>query len=551
MLGEQREPDRPRNLNHHQPQPTVALAQLNYQDVPQLAANDKLYAEQPEALKPFINLFPSAENLARSIAYRSLYPVNRTVLVSELMAQYEQFPDAEASKSNIQKLASEDTFTITCAHQPNLLGGPMYIVYKCLDVIQLANQLNAKYENYKFVPVYWFGGEDHDFDELKSTQLFGQNIAWEHAAGGPVALFDMQGLPEVLERYNDLLGAGPHADALKAQIDTIFKASSNYGDFFKRLLHHLLGRFGLVIIDPMRAAFKRQLMSVFVDDLQSQSAFKLVNETIEKLKSQGFKTQAAPREVNFFYLGEGSRERIIPEQGQFRIGTSGALRSFESLWQEMQSNPERMSPNVILRPLYQSILLPDIAFVGGGGEVSYWLERKSLFEHYKLYYPIIIRRSSYLLVDSNSQKKLDKLGLQWSDLFDTQDNIVRKYIAKQSSTALDLNREKAQIKAIYQSISTRTALIDSTLVAAIEAEQIKQVKAIEQLESRLMRAEKQKHDTAIQQISALKSKLFPGDGLQERVENFGSFYARLGPQMFDMLLAETAPLERKFTIVLL
>jgi len=215
----------------------------------------------------------------------------------------------------------------------------------------------------------------------------------------------------------------------------------------------------------------------------------------------------------------------------------------------LHAHPERFSPNVILRPLYQESILPNIAYVGGGGELAYWLERKAQFAYAGIHFPMLIRRNSVLILDAGIKNQLAKLGLEWKDMLKDLNSIIKKYLHIHNEADLNYEAELKMIREAYAQLASKAEKKDPTLAKAIIAEESKQIKQFEQLGSRLMRTEKQQQETQIKRIERLREKLFPGGGLQERHENFLSFYSAEGPQWIDEMVRICDPWQEKFVLV--
>jgi bacillithiol biosynthesis cysteine-adding enzyme BshC len=286
------------------------------------------------------------------------------------------------------------------------------------------------------------------------------------------------------------------------------------------------------------------------EELFHQPSQVLVEQTQKALEAAGFSGQAHAREVNLFYLHDGKRSRIVKEGEAYHILGTSIHFSATDLENELTQYPERFSPNVVLRPLYQEFILPNLAYIGGGGEIAYWLERKRQFEHFGINFPMLIRRNSVLWVDKGSSQRMDKLGIKAEQLFQDADTLIRHFVDSQTEHELSLSQEIASLNALFEGIRQKAIHVDPTLEKTILAEAAKQVKVLEHLEVRLLRAEKQKHDTAIGQIRHLKEKLFPGHGLQERHDNFISLYQKYGDELFETLKAHLHPLEEGMLVLI-
>jgi bacillithiol biosynthesis cysteine-adding enzyme BshC len=263
-------------------------------------------------------------------------------------------------------------------------------------------------------------------------------------------------------------------------------------------------------------------------ELIERFSIQYVPATQDKLENLGFKPQAFCRPINLFYMDAGIRERIEPtiDGGFIRVDSSISYTHAEIL-EELHNHPERFSPNVILRPLYQEFTLPNLAYIGGGGELAYWLERKTQFEAAGVPYPMLIRRNSILMIDEQTSTQIEKAELTWEDLLDEYDVIVKKFLLRQSGSNLEFEEEQRLIKDAYEALAAKAERIDPTLAKAILAEESKQSKSFEQLGSRLLQ-EKNNTETNLNRIKKLKEKLFPDGGLQERHDNMLSYYADHG-----------------------
>jgi bacillithiol biosynthesis cysteine-adding enzyme BshC len=523
--------------------------QLKFQEVPQLSSTDIAYQTADPRLKPFYRHFPKLETFGSMIQSKQFTEKQRQILVQNLNAQYQGLEVHPKVSQNIEKLSNPHSYTITTGHQPSLFTGPLYFIYKICSVINLTEQLNQHYPQYDFVPVYWLGGEDHDFAEINHMHLFGKTLEWKDEQGGPVGRYKIDSLKPVLQELYDILGDREHANALKSHLQKAFEGAENYYQGFFRFVHQLFEHYGLVILKAESADYKGQMKKIFKDDLLNHSSKALVEDTVSKLEKVGFKNQAYAREINLFYLLPNQRERI-EKNGAFYEVLNTDLRFTETeILAELELHPERFSPNVILRPLYQEMILPNLAYIGGGGELAYWLERKSQFAHYNLPFPLLIRRNSLQFVDSNSLKKLEKLDIELKDIFKDTDQLIRQYIESQMEGELSFAEEQKELAVIFERIQAKTAEIEPTLEASVAAQEAQLYKSLNKLEGRLLRAEKKKEDVAVNQIKKIKAKLFPNDGLQERYDNFIPFYLKYGQAWLDFLVKELDPLNPHFLLV--
>ena len=522
---------------------------IDFKQVPQLSYKDVAYTVEKPEIMPFYNFRPGIESFKQAIEERQKHNVNRKLLVEILDEQYATFSKSIAVNRNIQLLKQVNTFTIITAHQPSLFTGPLYYIYKIISTIHLCKKLAAQYPDYQFVPVFVTGGEDHDFEEVNYIHLFGKKLVWENEQKGSVGMMSTQSLEPVLEELKELVGNSELGKEIFQVIQSAYTQNKIYSKATIQLVHELFKEFGLVVFNMNHKDLKKGFIPIIKEEMFNRPSKALVQATADELLKINFKPQAYPRDINFFYIRKNLRERIVLEDNLYKVLNTDLAFTQEEMAQEIEQYPERFSPNVVMRPLFQQHTLPNLAYIGGGGEIAYWLERKTQFEHFGVFFPMLIRRNSVLWIDKSNYKKIKKLGLQTDELFSDADSVIRNYVERQSTQTLEISQEKEIIRKSFEQIAEKGKKIDPTLEKAILAEQTKQMKLLDQLESRLVRSEKQKHETALKQIRSLKEKLFPGNGLQERHDNLLGFYLKYGRRFFDVLLEHLDPLKKQFLVI--
>jgi bacillithiol biosynthesis cysteine-adding enzyme BshC len=512
-----------------------------------LSKIDVAFAERDSRLLPFQEWPVSIEAFADVIAKRRQFSCDRVALVETLQHQYAGLPFNPVVNRQIERLADERTFTVITAHQPVLLTGPLYYMYKIFSTIHLASLLGKTYPEYHFVPVFVSGAEDHDFEEVQQAHLFHKTIRWENDGKGPVGKIPTASLESVLDALREILGE-EGADLFR-KIEAAYTNHATYGEATIHLIHSLLGDRGIVVADMNAPAWKRLFLPVMERELFEQPSQAIVERAQRRLSELGFGAQAHARPINLFYMTEQIRERIVFEDGKYMVLNTDLEWSPEAMREFLHHHPECFSPNVVLRPLYQETIMPNLAYIGGGGEIAYWLERKEQFAHFGVSFPMLIRRNSVWWIDEAGSKRMEKLGFTPEVLLEDTEMLVKRYVAAHTDHDLSLAEERGMLQTAFDQILEKATAIDPTLEKAVLAEQAKQLNALEHLETKLLRAEKQRQDTAVQQIRALKEKYFPGNGLQERHDNFLPLYLKYGAQFFDLLERELNPLEPGFIVV--
>ncbi|MEM9886896.1 MAG: bacillithiol biosynthesis cysteine-adding enzyme BshC [Bacteroidota bacterium] len=526
----------------------MEIQHFPFDEIPQFSERDIAYTTAHPELRDFYKYEVNLAAFKAVFEDKSKENTNRKALVANLKQQHQAFQPHEKIQQQIEALARENTFTVVTAHQPSLFTGPLYFVYKIFSTINLAEQLNAHYKDYQVVPVFVLGSEDHDFEEINHTYLFNKKIEWQNDEKGAVGWMKTATLQSTLEQLKDVLGDSDLAKTLYEKAERSFTQHETYGVAAQNLVQELFQDYGLVVLNMNQADLKREFIPYIKKEILEQPSQALIQATQEALAEKGFSSQAHPREINFFYLSDQIRNRIVLEDDIYKVLDTDIQFTEAEILAEIEQHPERFSPNVVMRPLYQEVILPNLAYVGGGGELAYWQERLSQFAHFGVNFPMLVRRNSVLWVDKGNQKRLEKVGLDIKDLFGEVEALIKTYVQENTENELSLKQEKAQVQEIFAGVVQKAVEIDPGLKKTVLSEQAKLLNAINALEAKLLRAEKNRYEITINQIRSLKERLFPS-GLQERHDNFMAFYLKNGAAFFDTLKANLNPLDKRFLVV--
>lgn len=512
------------------------------------------YLDENEQVKPFYHRFQKIEDFKAQIEEKSNFPQeNREVLVSVLQKQYKDLEAAE-TLAKVELLANSNTFTVTTGHQLNLFTGPLYFLYKIIDTITLSRKLKTQYPECDFVPVYWMATEDHDFDEINHFRLHGKNFAWNKAGvedndKGAVGHFDTEGLQAVYEQFCAELGSTDRAKKLCELFENAYLKHENLAEATRYLAHQLFGKYGLVIIDADDHDLKKLFIPQMKAELTANDSHEVVTSSTKKLEEAGYNSQVHPREINLFYQDNELRERIVKQDGKYFVNATQLEFTEEELLTELENSPEKFSPNVIMRPMYQEVILPNLCYIGGGGELAYWLQLKANFERAEVPFPILILRNSVLLITEKQFAKAEKLGISIKDMFLPQNDLVNQKIRKISNIDIDFTEQKKHLVKQFQEMYALAEQTDKSFLGAVKAQEVKQLKGLDHLEKRLLKAQKRKLGDHIKRMTDLQNELFPSSNLQERVMNFSEFYMEYGEDLIPMLLDNLNPLEDGFTVM--
>jgi len=506
------------------------------------------YLDESASLKEFYQYSPNANGLKEAIEGRKKVKTNRSVLVEELKKQYQDVKSSAAVQKNIDSLLDENTFTVCTAHQPLIFTGTLYFIYKILHAIKLTEQLNKEYPGKHFVPVYWMGCEDADLEEIGKIYLDSEKIVWDTKQQGAVGRMNTKGLEKIIQRIEGEFSVQPYGKELCELLKDAYLQSPDIQTATFKFVHSLFSHYGLIVLVSDNTSLKKLMTPVFKDDLLNQTTSGIVNKTIAELE-KNYKVQANPREINLFYLRDNIRARIEKEDQGFKIVDTDIKFTEAEILNELDKYPDRFSPNVILRGLFQETILPNIAFIGGGGENAYWLEYKDLFKHYKVPFPVLLLRNSFLIVEKKWSEKISKMGFEVKDFFKSERELLTLLVSRHRNGELKLEKELAAATQLYHKLKDKAAVIDKTLQQHVEALQARAIRPLQELEKKLMRAEKRKFGDEQRQINQIKQALFPLNGLQERIENFMPYYAKWGKDFMETLFHKSLTTEQEFVVL--
>ena len=508
------------------------------------------YLDYAESLRSFYCQPPSLQGIQKTIAARQKFSTNRKVLVDELKKQYASVDTVGAVQKNIEALLTQNTFTITTAHQPNIFTGPLYFIYKILHVIKLAEYCKDSLPQYNFVPVYFIGCEDADLAEIGHFYLHGEKIVWGTKQTGAVGRMKVdKEFWKLMSQIEGQLSVLPFGNEVLSLIKNSYQEGALIQDATFKLVNALFAEYGLIVLIPDDANLKRQAAKIFENDFLNETPSVIVEQTAKRLQAADYKLQVNPREINLFYLKDGVRERIVRKNSEYRIHNTELKFSKDELLKELEDHPERFSPNVILRGVYQEIILPNLVYVGGGGEIAYWLQLKDLFDFYNIRYPVLFLRNSFLIVEKKWKEKINRLGFEIDDFFLPEQELMNRLVARETKNEIKLNGNFTDAEKLYESLKKQAEAVDSTLGKHVDALRTRSIYRLQELEKKMLRAEKRKFTDHQRQIHTIKEHLFPKNGLQERIDNFMYYYANWGEDFIQQLYKNSLSVEEEFVVI--
>ena len=510
------------------------------------------YLEGKDSLGPLFNRRPTMDGFSGQIREKSGFPMeNRKALVQVLEDQYGNTRISEATSANISLLGKETSFTVVTGHQLNLFTGPLYFLYKIITTLNLAGELKQANPENNFVPIYWMATEDHDFEEINYFNFRGKKLQWNKKVSGAVGPMGTEGLEAIWEAFSNEMGNSVSATKLKEWFRHAYLEHDNLADATRFLANELFGEYGLVILDGNDARLKKLLVPYVKKELLENTSYKKVMDTVDRLQEfpENYEIQVNPREINYFYLFEDVRERIVREADRYYVLGTGIQFSRAGILEELENHPERFSPNVITRPLYQEVVLPNLCYVGGGGELAYWLQLKAMFNAMEVPFPILLLRNSALIITQKQSDKLERLGISDADLFLGQSSFINKKIREISNIDIDLGPQRKYLTEQFKTLYTLAKETDPTFLGAVKAQEVKQLKGLVHLEKRLLKAQKKKLEDQVKRMAEIQNQLFPNRSLQERNLNFSELYLEYGDSLIPHLIQALKPLAGDFTVI--
>lgn len=516
----------------------MKLATIDLKDTNRFGKSFIRYIEADNELKQFYNRYPAPENFKSQIEEKKFDDNKRKTLHQELKRAYNLVESTKRVDQNIESLLNNNTFTVTTGHQLNIFTGPLYFIYKIVTVIKACQELKNRYPEYNFVPLYWMASEDHDFEEINHFWFNNKKHKWETNQSGAVGRFSVK---ELANLANEIPG-------IPQFFKDAYSGSKNLAEAVFTYVNALFGEYGLVVVDADNRELKSIFKEIIKDDLINHIALNQVDKTSRVLNNNDVDAQISAREINFFYLTEGIRERIEFDGEKYYVLNTDISFSKNEILKEVDENPMAFSPNVVLRPLYQETILPNLAYIGGPSEVIYWFQLKGLFEHYKTPFPIVMPRNFAAILEGHHLSKIEKTGRSFKDFFMPKHELHKLVTLKESTDKVLLNGEKDKLLELFTAIKKQAEEIDKTLVAHVEAQSKKTEMKLEAIEKKFIRAEKRKHEDKIAQIDDVLDSFFPGGGLQERRDNFLNFYLS-NPDLIHQLVKQFDPFNFKFYIL--
>ncbi len=470
-----------------------------------------------------------------------------------LFNQYRDFNPSLKTQKNLNSIKNKNTLAVVTGQQLGMLGGPLYTIYKIITAIKLSAFLSERYDDYLFVPIFWLEGDDHDFNEVRGTNVinadnevikisYSDELAEDENKGsvGNIAFDDS--LNAFFSSIENSLRHTEYTQPLITEMKSFYSEGKTFKQSFRELIFRLFDEYGLILLDPQDKEFKEQLKPIFKNEITDfrKHTEKLVNVSAQL--EEVYHAQVKVQPVNLFYKYEEGRFLIEPVENEFRLKRKRKKFTYEELMDTVEKEPESFSPNVLLRPICQDYILPTAFYVGGPSEISYFAQVMPLYDFYNIQPPIIYPRSSVTIIERNINSIIEKYDINISELFAEPEKVKQKIVEAISKTSIDeiFANSFNQIEAAFDRLKEKLFEFDKTISDAGTKYKQKIFHDLEVLKEKAIEAQKKKHETTLRQVDKVSNLVYPNSTLQEREINFIYFANKYSLNFLKNIFDEVA-----------
>ncbi len=490
----------------------------------------------------FRNAFSIKEKLSR--LEQANYP--RASLVTLLLEQQKHYAPSPKTLENIERLRSPKTVAILTGQQVGLLSGSLYTIYKTASAIALAKRYKRDFPDYDFVPIFWLEGEDHDYDEIASVTILVGNetktLRYDEKNYAERKMVGRTRLSEAITPFVDeVLALLPESD-FKAELSMLvrnaYKPSETFLNAFAKFMSALFKDDGLIFLSPDDTKFKSLVKEVFIKEFETfpKNSEQVIAQSA-LVEDEGYEAQAKVKPINFYWIDEqGKRWQIEPHDEKYLLLKPSREQQLKTaLLETVHNAPERLSPNVILRPIVQDKALPTLAYVAGPSEVAYWAQLKRAYQFFNVEMPLVVPRASLTIVEQKISKVFEKLGgdsrqALYEQFFCERESMLKNYIVSHSEVNLDhvFETAEAQVKNAMAQLDAELIRIEQSLSQTRQTIEGKMLFQLNQLKEKAFRAQKQRENDFLSQMEKCEANLLPSGKLQERALNVMYFLNKYG-----------------------
>jgi bacillithiol biosynthesis cysteine-adding enzyme BshC len=459
------------------------------------------------------------------------------------------FGSGQKAMENIEKLAEGSAYAVVTGQQVGIFTGPLYTIYKAMTAIKLAQYLHDRYHK-EFVPIFWMESNDHDMGEANHINILDSEDDLDKIEYYPKQYTPGCSLKNVMvddgfhELISDLSSRFPDTEFKNGVFDIIresYRVSESISYGFGRLMAQLMGKYGLVLMDPSDPEIKKLMTPIFKRNIESPlEPTDIINSAGENLESRGYESQIEKTHDStcLFIEEDGLRKKLFFRDEKFNTENG---RSFDApeLLSILQNEPERFSPNVALRPVIQDYILPTVAYVAGPGEISYFAQLKGLYEYMNVNMPIIYPRASFTIIENKVERIMEKNGLEVADLKEDYNRLFSELSKDIAEEKLDhvLESSESELNGIFERLASDLIAFDPNMENIVESAKRKVDHQVNILKQKAYQSQRSRSDILRNQIKRACMNVYPDGKPQERVFNILQYLVYYGLGFLDDIMS--------------
>jgi len=478
--------------------------------------------------------------------------LHRQKLVEIIKSQYKSYSPSQLTKKNINSLLSNKTLAVVTAQQLGLFGGPLNYLYKIITAIKLTTQLKEKYEEINFVPIFWLEGEDHGLENANKIYTYTKDnqIKKVEYSGAVNPEDNLNSVGDIILGSNidnsidnllSLLKKTEYTDELKNLLKNTFMEGKTFTEAFRKLLFNIFDEYGLIIFDFNMSETKSLARDIFTETVKNWEALSLLAIQRSARLEAEYHVQLKIHPVNLYIFENGRRYRLEPHEKGFRVGTKRKIISEAELNELIAKSPERLSPDVFLRPIVQDFILPTAITVAGPNEINYFPQLIPYYEYFGIESPILFPRAFVTLNETFLQKKIDLYKLKYRDIFLLDEKeLTAKILSSDPTSQVGkiFDETEHEIDFTLDRLKEKLFAIDPDL--SKDAKEVRDgiLKLMGILRTKAESSNSSKMQAVIRHSKLLKHQFMPNNKLQEDVINFAYFANKYGLDILKLIYNE-------------